>query len=104
MMFRCRVPRRDSSESQKTTESVAIHVRRAATGGSHTLIGRPPRADALGGGDGAINRFRRRGDADATDEVGGHDFSTTDEHRQTRMKSAKSENPIRGGMGGRCRS
>jgi len=27
-----------------------------------------------GGGEGAINLFRRRGDADAMDEGGGHDF------------------------------
>lgn len=37
---------------------------------------RPPRADAVLGGEGAINRFRRRGDADAMDEVGGHDYFT----------------------------
>ena len=36
---------------------------------------RPPRADAFLGGDGAINRFRRRGDADEMDEVGGHDVT-----------------------------
>ena len=32
-----------------------------------------PRADAVLGGDGAINRVRGCGDADAMDEVGGHD-------------------------------
>lgn len=40
----------------------------------HRHIGRPPRADAVLGGEGAINRFRRRGDAEAMDEVGGHKF------------------------------
>jgi hypothetical protein len=39
----------------------------------HPHGGRPPRADAVLGGDGLINRFRRRRDADAMDEVGGHD-------------------------------
>ena len=42
--------------------------------GVHLHIGRPPRADAFLGGDGAINLFRRSGDADAMDEVGGHDY------------------------------
>src|SRR5665647_425304 len=40
--------------------------------GIHLHIGRPPRANAVLGGEGAINLFRRRGDADAMDEVGGH--------------------------------
>ena len=31
-------------------------------------------ADAVLGGEGAINRFRRRGDANEMDEVGGHGF------------------------------
>ena len=39
---------------------------------NHLHIGRPPRADAFLGGEGAINLFRRRGDADAMDERGGH--------------------------------
>ena len=39
--------------------------------GVHLHIGRPPRADAVLGGEGAINRFRGRGDADEMDEVGG---------------------------------
>ena len=46
--------------------------RPAAGAGVHRHIGRSPRADAVLGGEGAINRFRRRGDADAMDEVGGH--------------------------------
>ena len=46
--------------------------RLAAGAGVHLHVGRPPRADAVLGGEGAINRFRRRGDADAMDEVGGH--------------------------------
>jgi hypothetical protein len=41
-------------------------------------IGRPPRADAFLGGEDAINRFRRRGDADEMDEVGGHKFCAND--------------------------
>ena len=49
--------------------------RHAAGAGVHLHIGRPPRADAFLGGEGAINLFRRRGDADAMDEVGGHDYS-----------------------------
>ena len=48
--------------------------RPAAGAGVHLHIGRPPRADAFLGGEGAINRFRRRGDAEAMDEVGGHDY------------------------------
>jgi hypothetical protein len=32
------------------------------------------RGRAVLGGEGAINRFCRRGDADAMDEVGGHEF------------------------------
>jgi hypothetical protein len=32
------------------------------------------RLAAVLGGDGAINRFLRRGDADAMDEVGGHNY------------------------------
>ena len=44
----------------------------AADAGVHLHIGRPPRADAFLGGDGAINRFRGCGDADAMDEVSGH--------------------------------
>ena len=40
----------------------------------HLHIGRPPRPDAFLGGEGAINLFRRGGDADAMDEVGGHDL------------------------------
>ena len=47
--------------------------RLAADAGVHLHIGGPPRADAFLGGDGAINLFRRRGDADAMDEVGGHE-------------------------------
>jgi hypothetical protein len=34
-----------------------------------------PCFDAVLGSEGAINRFRRRGDADAVDERGGHDFN-----------------------------
>ena len=48
---------------------------RAYGAGVHLHIGRPPCADAFLGGEGAINRFRRRGDADAMDEVGGHNFN-----------------------------
>jgi hypothetical protein len=40
----------------------------------HFYGSRPPRADAFLGGDGAINRFRRRTNADEMDEVGGHDY------------------------------
>ena len=46
--------------------------RHAAGAGVHLHSGRPPRADAFLGGDGVINRFRRSGNADAMDEVGGH--------------------------------
>ena len=49
----------------------------AADAGVHRHIRRPPRADAIRGGDGAINRFRRCGDANAMDERGGHDFSNS---------------------------
>lgn len=45
---------------------------RAYVAGVHLHIGCPPRANAFLGGDGAINLFRRRGNADAMDEVGGH--------------------------------
>jgi len=45
---------------------------RVADARAHLHIGRPPRADAILGGEGAINRFRRRGDADAMDERGRH--------------------------------
>jgi len=48
--------------------------RHAAGAGVHLHGGRPPRADAFLGGDGAINRFRRCGDADEMDEVGGHNY------------------------------
>ena len=48
--------------------------RLAAGVGVHLHIGRPPRLDAFLSGDGAINPFRRSGDADAMDEVGGHVF------------------------------
>lgn len=51
-----------------------LEDRFAAGAGVHLHIGRPPRADAFLGGDGAIKLFRRRGDADAMDEVGGHDL------------------------------
>ena len=47
---------------------------RAYGAGVHLHIGRPPRADAFLGGEGAINLFRRRGDADAMDERGGHNL------------------------------
>ena len=61
-----------------------------AGAGFHRHIGRPPRADAFLGGDGAINRFRRCGDADAMDEVGRHDaFSHRLNTDEIRMKSAK---------------
>ena len=40
----------------------------------HLHGGRPPRADAFLGGDGAINRVCRRRDADEMDELGGHDY------------------------------
>ena len=49
--------------------------RPAAGVGVHRHIGRPSRADAFLGGEGAINRFRRRVDADAMDEVGGHNLT-----------------------------
>src|SRR5712671_1421591 len=49
--------------------------RLAADAGVHLHISRPPRADAVLGGEGAINHFRRRGDADVMEEVGGHDYS-----------------------------
>ena len=59
-------------------------ARPAAGAGVHLHIGRPPRADAVLGGDGAINLFRRGGDADAVGEVGGHDLfqpqMNTDKH------------------------
>jgi len=48
--------------------------RLAAGVGVQLHIGRPPCLDAFLGGESAINLFRRRGDADAMDEVGGHDF------------------------------
>ena len=47
--------------------------RLSADVGVHLHIGCPPGADAALGGEGAINLFRWGGDADAMDEVGGHD-------------------------------
>ena len=56
----------------------------------HFYSRRPLRPDTFLGGNGAINRLRRRRDADEMDEVGGHRFLN---HRlnsdETRMKSAK---------------
>ena len=46
--------------------------RLAAGVGIQLHIGRPPRLDAFLGGEGAINLFRRSGDAEAMDERGGH--------------------------------
>ena len=46
--------------------------RHAAGLGVHPHGGGPPRADAVLGGDGLINRYRRRSNADEMDEVGGH--------------------------------
>ena len=51
--------------------------RLAAGVGVHLHISSPPRLDAFLGGEGAINLFRGRGDADAMDEVGGHDLFKT---------------------------
>ena len=55
-------------------EKCAISTRSATGELTFLQRGRPPRTDAFLGGDGAINRFSRRRDADAMDERGGHDY------------------------------